>query len=48
VDRPRHDFLAGAALAADQNGGIGLRHPLDQRPQTRGMWMFTDQCPRDG
>ena len=29
VDGPRDEFLAGTALAADQHGGLGGRHPLD-------------------
>ena len=31
VDRPRHQFLAGAGLAAQQDRCIGRRHLLDPR-----------------
>jgi len=29
VDGARHQFLAGAGLAGDQNGSVGRRHQID-------------------
>jgi hypothetical protein len=31
VERARHHLLAGAALAGDEDGRVGLGHPLEQR-----------------
>src|ERR1700691_1010033 len=44
MDRPRDDFLAGAALARDQHGRIGGGNALDQGPQLDYARMLADEA----
>jgi hypothetical protein len=43
MDRPRDDFLAGAALACDQHRRVGGRNAVDQRPKFDYRYMFADE-----
>lgn len=43
VDRVGDAFLAGAGLALDENGGVGLREPVDQVEQVAHRRAAADQ-----
>jgi hypothetical protein len=43
VQRPRHQLLAGAGLAADQHGLLGRRHPRDRRAHAAHRRAVADQ-----
>src|SRR5687768_18609509 len=43
MQRARDDFLASPALASDEHGGLGARHPLDQELQPAERATLTDQ-----